>query len=69
MRYGIHKDEASKVWWAIVLRKGDVLFVLAEDEYEAVIKCFGTTDCYAVKHAIQSVVRCKSPEFCDFTFS
>lgn len=70
MRNKVCKDKASEIldWWAIVLKKGDVLFAQAKNEEAALLKVFGSLECYAVKYAVTSVVRCNSPVVADLTF-
>lgn len=55
-------------WYAIVLNKGDVLYSLAESEESALLRVFGNLDCWAVKHAVHTVVPAKLTAGGDFTF-
>lgn len=73
MRKFIHQDKAKQIrverWWAVVLNKGDVLYVLAKDERDAIERIFGTTSSWAVRHSIHGVFPCKLAVAADLTFS
>lgn len=64
------ENKAKEIWrwWAIVLIKGDVLYCYAKDEEHALLRVFGSLDCYAVRHSVHSVMPCKLAVGDDLTF-
>lgn len=65
-----HKNKTKEVWrwYGIILNKGDVLYAYATSEEHALLRVFGSLDCWAVRHSVHTVTPCKLAVGDDLTF-
>ncbi len=63
MRKCFHKNQAENIrikrWYAVALKKGDILYAFAFDEIDAISSIFGYTDINTILKVVDTVTLCK----------